>query len=94
MVVQMAKEKNKIAAVSEAGGPIATNTTWWTDIILKTLKPMDITYVLVWRNPWQPASHGAFGPYEGSPDSENFVQFYNDPETLFQKDVTKLNLYK
>lgn len=94
MVVQMAKEKNKIAAVSEAGGPIATNTTWWTNIILKTLKPLDISYVLVWRNPWQPAGHGAFGPYKGSPDSKNFVEFYNDPKTLFQQDVTKLNLYK
>jgi mannan endo-1,4-beta-mannosidase len=48
----------------------------------------------VWRNPWQPASHAAFGPYKGSPDSEDFIRFYDDPETLFQKEVTKENLYK
>ncbi len=93
-VSRLAKEKTKIAAVSEAGGPIATNTTWWTKIILKTLKPIEISYVLVWRNPWQPASHGAFGPYRGSPDSEDFIRFYADPETLFQKEVTRENLYK
>jgi hypothetical protein len=94
MVIKLAGEKNKIAAVSEAGGPVAKNTTWWTNIILKTLKPLDISYVLVWRNPWKPASHDAFGPYKGSPDSEDFVKFYDDPRTLFQKEVTKENLYK
>lgn len=94
IVVKLAGEKDKIAAVSETGGPIAKNTTWWTEKVLKTLKPLDLSYVLVWRNPWQPAGHGAFGPYKGSPDSKNFIQFYNDPKTLFQKDVTEMKLYR
>lgn len=93
-VVKLAREKDKIATVSETGGPIANDTTWWTEKVLKTLKPLDLSYVLVWRNPCQPAGHGAFAPYKGSPDSENFIEFYNDPKTLFQKEVTKLNLYK
>ncbi len=94
MIVQLANEKNKIGAVSEAGGPIATNTTWWTEKILKTLQPLNLSYILVWRNPWQPAGHGAFAPYKGSPDSEDFIEFYNDPKTLFQKEVTRENLYR
>jgi len=92
-LTSLAKEKGKIATVSESGGRLATNTTWWT-MVLETIRPFYFSYFLVWRNPWKPASHGAFAPYKGSPDSENFLKFYNDPKTLFQKEVTKLDLYK
>jgi len=94
VVTRQAKLRGKAAAVSETGGPIATNTDWWTKTLLQTLRPFDVAYVLVWRNPWQPAGHGAFSAYKGSPDSENFIKFYNDPKTLFQKEVTRLNIYK
>ncbi|SHF59208.1 mannan endo-1,4-beta-mannosidase [Mariniphaga anaerophila] len=92
-LTKLAKEKGKIAAVSETGGPIAVNHQWWTQL-LETLRPFDLAYVLVWRNPWHPAGHGAFAPYKSSPDSENFIKFYNDKKTLFQKDVTPKKLYK
>jgi hypothetical protein len=91
-VSKLAKEKWKIATVSESGGPIATNHTWWT-MVLETLRPYNLSYFLVWRNPWQPAGHGAFAPYKGSPDSEDFIKFYKDKKTLFQKEITQLKLY-
>ena len=94
VVTSQAKIKGKVAAVSETGGPIATNTEWWTKTLLNTLRPFDLAYVLVWRNPWQPAGHGAFSAYKGSPDSEDFVKFYNDKRTIFQKETTLLKLYK
>jgi len=93
LVSGLAQEKEKIAAVTETGGPISNNTQWWTQL-LETLKPFDLSYVLVWRNPWEEADHGAFAPYKGSPDATNFVEFYNDPETLFQEEITKKNLYE
>lgn len=92
-ITKMAKQKGKIATVSESGGPIATNTKWWT-MVLDVIRPYDLSYFLVWRNPWQPAGHGAFSPYKGSPDSPDFLIFYNDRETLFQNDITPKNLYK
>ncbi len=92
-VTNLAKEKGKIATVSESGGPIAKNTTWWS-MVLETIRPYQFSYFLVWRNPWQPASHGAFAPYKNSPDSEDFVKFYNDPKTMFQKEVGKEKLYQ
>ncbi len=93
-VSTLANYKNKVAAVSESGGPIATNTEWWTKTLLEPLKPFDLSYVLVWRNPWQPASHGAFSAYKGSPDLADFIKFYDDPKTLFQKEVTLVKLYE
>lgn len=92
-VTLLAAEKGKIATVSETGGPIATDTTWWTEKVLKTLRPYNLSYVLVWRNPFKTTSHGAFAPYRGSPDSENFVLFYHDERTLFQQEVTAENMY-
>lgn len=93
-VTEIAAEKGKIATVSETGGLIATDTTWWNEKVLKTLAPYDLSYVLVWRNPFRSTDHAAFAPYKGSPDAEDFVKFFNDPETLFQGDVTLRNLYK
>jgi len=94
VVTVEAKKRNKVAAVSETGGPLAQNTEWWTKNVLENLRPFNLSYVLVWRNPWKPASHGAFGPYKNSPDSKDFVKFCNDPKTLFQKDVSKLKMYQ
>ncbi|MGC9353985.1 MAG: glycoside hydrolase family 26 protein [Mariniphaga sp.] len=93
MLTGMATEKRKIAAVTEAGGPIAENHKWWTGV-LETLRPFNLVYFLVWRNPHKPAGHGAFAPYKGSPDSENFKAFYNDPKTLFQKEITRKKIYQ
>jgi len=93
-VTEIAAEKGKLATVSETGGPIASDTTWWTEKVLKTLKSYELSYVLVWRNPFNATDHSAFAPYEDSPDSEDFVKFYKDPETLFLRDVSKQNLYK
>jgi hypothetical protein len=93
ILTKLAAEKGKIAAVSETGGPIAKQTEWWTKSILETLRPFNLSYVLVWRNPWNKPKE-AFGPYKGHPSSEDFIRFYQDPKTLFQKDITPLNLYR
>ena len=92
-VTLLAAEKSKIATVSETGGPLASNHTWWTDKVLETLRPYDLSYVLVWRNPFKPTDHGAFAPYKGSPDSENFIRFYNDKHTFFQQEVGREKVY-
>jgi mannan endo-1,4-beta-mannosidase len=93
IVSQIAKEKKKISAVSEAGGPIARQTDWWTKTLLEALRPVKLSYVLVWRNPWNRPQE-AFGPYKGHPSSEDFIRFYQDPATLFQIDIATLKMYK
>lgn len=92
MVSSLAKGKGKIAAVTESGGPIAVNHQWWTQVLEK-VRPYPLSYLLVWRNPHKPGSHGAFAPYKGSPDSEDFIEFYKNPHTIFQKEVTNISLY-
>ncbi len=89
MVSSVAAAKGKIGAVSEAGGPLDKNTSWWTKTMFPAIKNYNLSYVLVWRNPWNAGSHSAFGPYRESPDSADFLKFYNDPKTLFLNDIKK-----
>jgi len=87
MITKIGTKKGKIVAVTEAGGPLATDTDWWTTVLLETLRPYNLSYALVWRNAYQTKKEIAYGPYKGSPDELNFVKFYNDPKTLFLKDI-------
>jgi len=89
LVSKIAADKGKIGAVSEAGGPIAKNTEWWTKVLLETLRPYDLAYVLVWRNTNNPRRIMAFGPYKDCPSEQDFIKFYNDPKTLFMRDIRK-----
>jgi len=92
-VSRLALEKGKLAAVSEAGGPIYKQTGWWTKTLLESLRPVKLSYVLVWRNPWQ-NGEAAFGPWPGHPSAADFVKFHEDPHTLFLKEVSPVNLYR
>ncbi len=92
IVSGLAAGKKKIGAVSETGGPIASQPRWWTESLLMNLRGYNLSYVLVWRNPWNRPNE-AFAPYPGHPSSENFILFYRDPRTLFQKEVTPLRIY-
>ena len=89
IVSKIAADKNKIGAVTEAGGPIAKNPEWWTKTLLEALRPYDLSYVLVWRNPTvtSKAKDMPFGPSKGSPSEQDFIKFHNDPKTLFLKDI-------
>jgi mannan endo-1,4-beta-mannosidase len=95
IVSSLAAEKGKVATVSETGSHDTIRTEWWTKSLLETLSPYDLSYALVWRNPWKPIkAHGNFAPYKGSPDAEDFIKFYADPKTLFQQELTTKNIYQ
>jgi mannan endo-1,4-beta-mannosidase len=89
IVQKVAAGKRKIGAVTEAGGPIAKDTEWWTKTLLETLRPYDLSYVLVWRTPFNAPPKVAFGPYKSCPTEGDFVKFYNDKKTFFLMDIQK-----
>jgi len=93
IVSRLAAEKGKPAAVSEAGGPIMKTTDWWTRILLETLRPIPLSYVLVWRNPWT-HSEQSFGPFKDHPSADDFAKFARDPHTMFYKDIAKEKVYE
>ena len=93
IVSDYAKKANKLAAFTETGLESIPNATWWTGTLLKALKSNNIqlAYVLVWRNDTRSPTH-YYAPFPGHSSELDFIQFYNDPYTLFENDLK--NIYR
>ena len=93
ILCNIAVEKNKLPILSETGFEKIPLENWWTDGLWKTISDFKISYVLIWRNAYGKPDH-FYVPYPGHKSANNFKEFYNLPGTLFQNDVTHVNLYK
>ena len=93
IVSDYALKAGKLAAFTETGLESIPNKTWWTEVLLKTLKSqnLQLSYVLVWRNDSKSPTH-YYAPFPGHTSEEDFMKFYNDPFTLFENDLR--NIYK
>lgn len=93
IVSDYAKKTGKLAAFTETGLESIPNPTWWTDTLLKVLKrdSLQLAYVLVWRNDINSPTH-YYAPFSGQISAPNFIEFYNNPFTLFEKDLK--DIYK
>lgn len=91
MVVKVAKEHHKAAALTETGYEGIKISNWWTEALATVLAKHPISYVLVWRNARERPQHH-FAPYPGHSSTTNFIEFYNLEETLFLQDVNGLYL--
>ena len=91
IVSDLAISKNKLAAFTETGLESLPNPVWWTEVLLKVMKTkgLELSYVLVWRNDVKSNTH-FYAPYPGHPNVRDFVRFYNDPFTLFEKDLDSI----
>ncbi len=91
IVSEYAKKANKLAAFTETGLESIPNTTWWTGTLLKALKSkkMRLAYVLVWRNDRNSPTH-FYAPFPGQVSEVDFLEFYNNKYTLFEKDLKKI----
>lgn len=97
IVEKVANKKNKLAAIGEAGVNKIPYAKWWTESIANILRGHHFSYILFWRNAgFRPKEKDIeyYMPYKGHPSAKDFVDFYNLPETIFQKEATQLNLYK
>lgn len=93
IVSDYARKAGKLAAFTETGLESIPNTTWWTESLLKVMKQpgVRLAYVLVWRNDARSETH-YYAPHPGHPSVPDFMKFYNDPYTLFEKDLK--NVYR
>ncbi len=93
IITWVAEEHGKLAALTEAGYESIPDSTWWTNTLWPAIKDHKISYVLVWRNAHNIPNH-FYAPYPGQLSADDFVNFYKLPGTLFQADLTKLDIYK
>lgn len=102
--VDFAEKNGKVAAFTETGFGTTSNIDyhtsqpdWWNSSVLEPIlaseKASKIAWVLTWINAnWS----GPYVPYSGSPQAskESFQKFYDHESTLFEKEVSDLNIYQ
>ena len=83
MLTKFAKERGKIAALTECGLKNLTDSTWWTSTLKPILDKYPISYFLVWRN----YKEEWFGPSPAKPDAPYFRELYDAKNTLFLNEI-------
>lgn len=88
IVSDYAEKAGKLAAFTETGLESITDTTWWTKSLLTAMQMYNakLAYVLVWRNDARSSTH-YYAPFPGHPSVPDFMEFYKNPYTLFEKDL-------
>jgi hypothetical protein len=86
MVAKIAKERNKLMALTETGYESIPDAKWWTGVVLEAVKGSPVSYVLVWRNAWNRDTH-YYAPYKGQTSAPDFIEFYKSPATIFLRDI-------
>jgi mannan endo-1,4-beta-mannosidase len=91
-LVTMAEAFEKIPALTETGSEGVPLKRWWSLFLIPIKicpESSKIAYVLFWRNANE--SHH-YGPYPGHKSEADFLEFYNDPVTIFENDLP--NMYE
>jgi hypothetical protein len=97
IIEKLAADRNKIALLGETGYNEIPYAEWWTKNLLAGIGNHKISYVLFWRNAGFKAKENQleyYVPYKGHTSEADFLQFYQLPQTLFQKDISFDELYK
>lgn len=94
---EVAVEHQKPMAIAETGYEQIPYENWWTKTLTEAIGNYKISFVLLWRNHgWQEQEKKIhyYAPYKGQLSEKDFREFYNNPKTFFQKDITQENIYK
>ena len=88
VMTEVGRQHGKVVAVTETGYEANPDSVWWTQTLLPVVSKYPVSYVLVWRNARERPNH-YYAPYPGQVSEQDFLKFYNDPRTLFLKDIKK-----
>ncbi len=87
-VAQAAAGNGKIAALTELGQEGLDDINWHTRMMIKPIKHDSINNAIAYAVTWRNANYTHFhAPYPGHPSVPDFIDFYNDPYTLFESDL-------
>ncbi len=85
-IVGWAHDRNKVAAITELGLNLE-NKNCWTNF-LNPVKNDSVAKGIVWILVWRNANTGHFfAPYPGQASVLDFLQFYDDPFTIFESQL-------
>ena len=85
-----AVKKNKPCGVTEDGRESFTTPTFWSKEVLEPLRGRRSCMCVMWRNKYvgnNESDKHYYSVYPGHPSEEDFVKMYNDPESIFSRDL-------
>ncbi len=90
-----AKRSGKLVAFTETGLESIPDTSWWTGSLLRVIRESGVPmcYTLVWRNDATSATH-FYAPYPGQASVPDFMRFFNDQFTYFNRDLPPMYTLK
>lgn len=86
----LAKEKNKVAALTETGQEKIPEPTFFSKFLLNavTSRPdIKVSYIMFWRNA---RTNHHYVPFKGHSAADDFQIFYQHPKTLFESDISNM----
>lgn len=88
IATKVAADHGKMLAFTETGLESLPVADWYSQVLMPAIDSYPIAFVCVWRNAKSDRKAGHFyAPYPGHPSAASFVEFYNNPKTLFAKDL-------
>jgi mannan endo-1,4-beta-mannosidase len=91
MLVGMAMQRKKLAALTECGFNGIPVKNWWTQFLLKSIREdslaRNISYLMVWRNANRKHYYTPFAGQKSAPD---FIAFEKDTFTIFERDLREI----
>ena len=96
LLEEIAGERHKIPALTEFGYNGLPDSAWWTSVLSPALQDHHLAYIMAWRNAGrkQQGQSEFYVPYKGQSSAGDFIKFYKDKKTLFQKDIAGGKLYR
>ncbi len=93
MLVNIANQRKKLAALTECGFEGIPVKNWWTQFLLKPIREdslaRNISYLMVWRN--SNRKH-YYTPFPGQKSAADFLAFERDTFTIFERDLQNIYL--
>jgi mannan endo-1,4-beta-mannosidase len=89
IVTAYAKKANKIPVLAETGMEGIANPDFFTKVLLPTIEPYKISYVLLWRNAYTIKTH-YYAPFPGHASAADFKKFTDMPVILLNKKISSM----
>jgi mannan endo-1,4-beta-mannosidase len=88
---RVADEHHKLFCIAETGSERIPDPKFWTETLAPFLAQYNrLSYVFIWRNN---GPEHFYAPYPGHASTENFKQFFQKSNVMFQNKLTPLAVY-
>ena len=93
IVTKYAAKTGKIPVMAETGMEGIKLTDYFTRILLPTIQPYKISYILFWRNAFNNPNH-FYVPYAGHASAADFKKFTDTPGIILNKEISSMYDYE